>query len=200
MKSIIRNTEEVQALLNGGTQFRVPIKINPNKFFHAGITDISLEKQPLQVFLNKRIEHGYEYKRCAFEVGDEVFVKEKFCELYEKNKKLIAYKNDNRFDYIDYSIKWKPSIHMKQEQSRFTLKITNVRVERLEDISFVDILEMGAPNPELKNDADMFEFKANTEKIRKWFIDFWDSSAKDGFTFEDNPYVFVYDFEIVKGK
>ena len=236
MKHLIRNTEQVQALLNGATQFRVPVEVSKNCSFQG--IDSFIQQYMFRVpdetnFGTKDIGITSPYKK-----GDEVFVKEEFrigywnnedeevaldfkvgrdSSIKKPNSKLFWDMSDDATNYlerINYPQKYERYIwekynsplpfynasEMTEELSRFKYVITNVYVERFQDISFVDILEMGAPNPELKNFDDMFEFKASTKKIREWVDRFLDSSAKDGFKWEDNPYVFVYDFEIVKGK
>lgn len=195
MKHLIRNTEQVQALLNGATQLRIPV----NKDW------IQSSKEPLQT--HSGIWHFYNSgeHEAPFQVGDEVFVKEKFVISLEdgheaeseQNPLTTYYSTDNIGDcWVDQdeepcNIPWKPSVHMTEEESRFTLKITNVRVERLQDsLNFEDMFKIGIPK----------DFKCDEDGLflYEWFEDFWDSSAKDGFTYDDNPYVFVYDFEIVK--
>ena len=66
--------------------------------------------------------------------------------------------------------------------ARIFLKVTNVRVERLQDITFDDIEKYGIK----------FNLKINGKNKFKIL---WNSTAKDGYKWEDNPYVFVYEFE-----
>lgn len=73
-----------------------------------------------------------------------------------------------------------PSIHMPQWASRITLEITDVRVERLQKISHVDVESEGASN------------SVNNELF---WPKLWDSiNAKRGFGWETNPFVWVLEF------
>jgi len=38
------------------------------------------------------------------------------------------------------------------------------------------------------------------EKAMRWFKKLWNSIAKDGYKWRDNPYVFVYEFEKIEGE
>lgn len=71
-----------------------------------------------------------------------------------------------------------------KEMARIFLKVTNVRVERLQDITTMDIQKEG---------IDILGLTQNLI-YQKWEI-LWDSTAKKGYRLEDNPFVFVYEFE-----
>ena len=79
--------------------------------------------------------------------------------------------------------KWKPSIHMPKSVARIWLKVTDVRVERVQDIGDDDAIAEGV------------EPDSNTGSIEE-FSYVWDSiNAKRGFGWDINPWVFVICFE-----
>ncbi len=83
-------------------------------------------------------------------------------------------------------MKWQPSIHMPKKHTRLWLRIIDIRVERVRDISDEDIAAEGC-EPEICNSAwDMF-------------CSLWDSiNAKRGYSWESNPWVWVVVFERVE--
>ena len=89
-------------------------------------------------------------------------------------------------------IRWKPSIHMFRRDSRILLEITDVRVERLQDISRADIRAEGllCP-PELASD-DV------SPNYRDWYPaawrELWESTGGD---WNANPWVWVVEFKRV---
>jgi len=106
------------------------------------------------------------------------------------------------------SVRWKPSIHMPRWASRITLEITNVRVERLMDISEEDAIAEGVRHD--PGHSTPLEMGANVET---WFNyqdpESWVTSAQSSFrtlwssiygvpSWLSNPWVFVIEFKVMK--
>ncbi|MBJ2265150.1 hypothetical protein [Pseudomonas sp. MF6787] len=92
----------------------------------------------------------------------------------------------------DFGLKYKPSIHMPRAACRILLEITEVRVERLQDISRADIRAEGLQcPPELASD-DV------SPNYRDWYPaawrELWDST---GGNWDSNPWVWVVEFKRV---
>lgn len=86
---------------------------------------------------------------------------------------------------------WKPSIHMPRWASRITLEITDVRVERVQDITDADAVAEGIDPEEDKYDGHQ------VPKVNFSFL--WDSiNEKRGFGWDANPWVWVVEFKKVK--
>jgi hypothetical protein len=79
-------------------------------------------------------------KECRIQKGDTLYVKE----TYSKQGNSYIYKADFNYQELDsMKIKWKPSIFMPKDAARLFLKVTNVRKERLHDISEQDLRAEG---------------------------------------------------------
>ena len=85
--------------------------------------------------------------------------------------------------------KWKPSIFMPRWASRITLEITDVRVERLRDISEEDSWEEGIHDLA----ADNEQWDGDPDQGRKTFCLIWQSINGKG-SWEQNPWVWVVSF------
>ena len=95
--------------------------------------------------------------------------------------------------------KWHPSIHMPRQASRLTLEITNVRVERVQEIGDMDCWSEGIPE-DLYDDAE--HYLAGGSPLRGGspercaFAQIWDSiNLKRGFGWDTNPWVWVIMFK-----
>ena len=123
MKGKIFNAQEVQAIIAGNkTMFREVIK-KQNEIFLAG----------------EGGKVSWHKDQCPYQVGQKIFVKERFARSFDNEGNPIAIlETDSKEER-----KWRPAQHMKQEHSRLTLEITDIKVERLQDISEEDAIKEG---------------------------------------------------------
>lgn len=94
----------------------------------------------------------------------------------------------------DEAPRWKPSIHMPRWASRITLEITNMRVERLNDITEEDAKAEGAKE---KHNIfhDAIQAHIGNVAIRNFAV-LWDSIySKRGLGWDANPWVWVIEFK-----
>jgi len=110
--------------------------------------------------------------------GDEKYESPEYCEY--------AADGGPRPEYIDCDENlrhgWRPSIHMPRWASRLTLEITDVRVERLQDIDRGDCMAEGCPFPNM----------AVNDPIG-WFSGLWGSIYSN---WDANPWVWVVEFKV----
>lgn len=92
---------------------------------------------------------------------------------------------------------WRPGIHMPRWASRLTLTVTDVRVQRLQEISEADAIAEGCsgvlgPNPDFPDEWD----PSPVEQYR----DLWDRlNAARGFGWSTNPWVVATSFTVARG-
>ena len=111
----------------------------------------------------------------------------------------MKYPNKNgeyKWEKFKSPLKMMDKSTMQDWMARIFLKVTNVRVERLQEAELQDICEEGYPEG-----YQPFYFTSDLKrelhenKMDDWWINLWNSTAKDGYKWEDNPFVFVYEFE-----
>lgn len=89
---------------------------------------------------------------------------------------------------------WRPSTFMPRWASRITLRITDVRVERLQEITDNDALAEGITGV---LDDGIWSYNGHVLP-RDGFADLWDSINGKSCPWTDNPFVWVVSFERVK--
>ena len=146
--------------------------------------------------------------KAKYQVGDILWVRETWKISPEQcTWQKYSYKAD--YPYLLSELgKWKPSIHMPKKAARIFLKVTNVRVERLHDISEADAIAEG-----VRLDPDFGYWCSECSKKGHGASiiceDGFFKTAKEAFrslwisingldSWEQNPYVWVYDFERIK--
>lgn len=218
MKPILFNTEMIKAILNGRkTQTRRIINPQPNaEYFKHDKELVSCEKYQATATLLRSpktkqacfIEQAslfYNKKGSKYQVGDILYVRETWNTTFDiENKKwLPIYKaNDEIWIGNDTYMRWKPSIFMPKIYARLFLKITNVKVEQLQDISEQDAICEGIFYNEntdgyrdYLNPSSKGNFQCLTPKAS--FMTLW-KKIHGVQNWNENPFVWVYEFEIIE--
>ena len=85
---------------------------------------------------------------------------------------------------------------MPKEAARIFLKVTDVKAERLQDISVIDIVREGVTLPNYAEEAIKVVKYPDPFEI---FAELWQSINGKG-SWEKNPWVWVYSFEKLNNK
>lgn len=165
------------------------------------------------------------FVKCPYgTIGDRLWVREAFAEskglitptkLFKKTFYRADFVKDDSGErdgwwyqdkFINGNIKWKPSIHMPRCASRITLKITNIRVERLQEITEDDAIaegveQMAVPKPQRiwwKNYDPLANKTMAVPSVftdpRQSFQSLWESINGKG-SWEMNLWVWVIEFK-----
>ncbi|HIH0452603.1 TPA: hypothetical protein ACYHN4_002778 [Vibrio cholerae] len=132
--------------------------------------------------------------KCPAQRGDLIYVRETFgcCGVRS------VYKADD--DGASCMVKkWTPSIHMPRTESRLTLKVTDVRIERVRDITEEQCWKEGVEHIDGQFDIHQLSEMAKTfdgtfEDAKALFACLWDSIYQN---WKENPYVWVIEFEVI---
>lgn len=189
IKPILFNTEMVRAILDGRkTCIRWIIKAEKVDNVLNSPARKSNPNIPDAQFIKCLVDMKYE-------PGDILYVRETWCKDPSRYMYRADYSNTERFykDGKEVSIKWKPSIHMPKEAARIWLKVTDVRVERLQKITGQDVLKEGL-NSHVHPQASYFDGNQ-----REMFEKLWNSTIKksdiDRYGWDASPWVWVIEFE-----
>lgn len=136
-------------------------------------------------------------------IGYHLWVRENFWKDKDTGK-CLGYCADDEGKYANNkTVKKTPSIHIPRVASRITLEITDVRVERLHDISISDIYAEGAITEEWevwRQDAECVGLPSGSriESERDVWQNLWKTiSCPEGW--DKNPWVWVIEFKKLRG-
>lgn len=130
-----------------------------------------------------------------------------------EDDKIRIYKDDPMIGNIVSKKGWKNKMFVINDIMPNRIRITNVRVQRLQDISDEDVLkegfEIGSINDNMGNSMSHWEYELIYEDRLGGDTYIRDESAQRAYsylidkisghgTWESNPYVVVYDFELIK--
>lgn len=165
---------------------------------------IPVKKEPKVELFDARLELVKNI--ASFKVDEVVAVAQSYKEIHEKeNISPIEMINRDRYEK---TAGWSNKLFVKASLMYHQIRITNVRVEWLQDISDEDCLKEGirkidpldscicATEPTYGIDGHGYENRHFT-KPRGAFAALIDKVSGKG-TWDSNPFVFVYEFELVK--
>ena len=210
IKPILFNTEMVRAILEGRKSCTRRINKDANEYTVPDMDFYNADRRTYAVHNYSDKEHKNKLsiaeRTCPICPGDVLYIRETWTEECGK----YYYRADYDSDYLDpcetlsggypascrnhpgcdgcmatsTRIHWHPSIHMPKEAARIWLKVTDVRVERLQDMTDDDAEAEGC-----------FDYTSTA----LGFPDVWDSTIKksdlDSYGWDANPWVWVIEFE-----
>lgn len=98
--------------------------------------------------------------------------------------------------------RWYPSIHMPKEAARIFLRVTDVRVERLQEITIEGTLSEGLSREAIERKiapGSSCPRWVYHEAAKRLFLELWDSTVEPAkqllYGWAANPWVWVYSFE-----
>lgn len=98
----------------------------------------------------------------------------------------------------DPARRWRPSIHMPRWASRITLEITEVRVERVREITEEDARAEGCSWSDGAPEVDTGQFTEQPYEAREEFQHLWNAVSEPRFGWDADPFVWVVSFRRVE--
>ncbi|MCE6003416.1 hypothetical protein KSB07_03465 [Acinetobacter junii] len=210
-RPILFSTPMVQAILAGNkTQTRRIVKKAPTTEINHRLIALDngwnwqVDQQGVVPTMHREIDNPMV---CPYgQIGDQFWVRESW---YQKGTVGRSYPDDDEYQFFghkqaayvadgdapkDWTVRKRPSIHMPRWASRLQLEITNIRIERLNDISSEDAK------------AEGFDYSTHPSAIEMGYA----IGAKTNFRFtweqiygqnewNKNPWVWVIEFKVIQG-
>lgn len=191
MKKIMFNDRYglTQAVLEGRKTQTRRIAYMPNGFIIFDDEDFQLKKldngQALLTLCNN------EFETAHYKIGEEVAIAQRYSDIADTHGQELAQLPG-----------WNNKMFVKADLMPHRIRITNIRVERLQDISEEDCLKESIwrdDNVGLEGTTYWYHGLANSSfrTAKEGYASLIDKISGNG-TWESNPWVFVYDFELVK--
>jgi uncharacterized protein YhfF len=129
---------------------------------------------------------------APYQLGDILYVRETWNRNPFKTGTSYAYRASKE-TWFFRDMKWKSSSCMPKEVARIFLKVTDVRVERVQDITEEDAKAEG-----VNGIVDIF-FKSIRNGHILFFSDMWNKLyEKKGYSWDTNPWIWIREFERIE--
>lgn len=139
--------------------------------------------------------HDVAYEHAPFKIGEEVAIAQSYHDIGMPPTICV----DGLFRLWCDEPGWNNKMFVKAELMPRRIKITDIKVEQLQDIGDEDCLKEGIAMYKNINDDYVFGFKGGSAftDAKLAFATLIDKVSGKG-TWERNPWVFAYSFELVK--
>lgn len=194
MKKIMFNDQYglTEAVLDGRkTQTRRIAYEKPFKHIHScGFITEGKDKGKLSINDGNEI-----VAKSTYKIGEVVAVTQRYCDIpMDSSIKIILYKHPG----------WNNKMFVTAKTMPHQIKITNIRVERLQSITNEDCMKEGIFCSHYEGMHDVYSYDStNDSKRKKW----WHRTPIGAYKtlccklhlhWDSNPLVFVYDFKLIK--
>lgn len=190
-----------QAVLDGRKTQTRRIVYTQNGFVVFDGEDFQLKKldngQALLTLCNNR------FKTAHYKIGETIAIAQKYEDLIKNDEFYrLCGKNGMPLECIKYERGCNNKMFVRADLMPHHIRITNIRVERLQDISEEDCLKEGIwrdDNVGLEGTTYWYHGLANSSfrTAKEAYAALIDKISGKG-TWESNPWVFVYNFYLVK--
>ena len=194
MKKIMFNDQYglTEAVLDGRkTQTRRIAYEKPFKYIRScGFITEGTDKGKLSINDGNEI-----VAKSTYKIGEVVAVAQRYNDIPFVNEIYIG---------AGLSIGWSNKMFVKSSLMPHQIKITNIRVERLQDISTDDCMKEGIFCSHIDGFDDAYSYDSTNDSLaKKWWyrtpIEAYKMlSSKLHLHWDSNPLVFVYDFKLIK--
>ena len=144
-----------------------------------------------------------EFKKPKYKVGEVVAV----AQAYRDIRDIISDVHDEKS--IKFMPGWSNKMFVRADLMPHQIRITNVHVERLQDISDEDCLREGIVKDDSKMYFNGYAFDYSLDQHGNMLASRWYKTSREAFaalidkvsgkgTWASNPWVYVYEFELVR--
>ncbi|MBK6285844.1 MAG: hypothetical protein IPF54_27020 [Draconibacterium sp.] len=193
---ILFDTEMVRAILSGA-------KTATRRLFKSPLSK-SMEPA-VEIFKESgkwiaRLNNGKCYRYpilCPYgEPGDYLWVKETFANTYDcdDDKEYMEFKADSNDKTPNHTYCWTPSIHLRKNQARIWLKITDIKPQRILTITEDEAREEGISVGKILNLGEIGQVNFREGFIAKWI------SIYGIENYYENPWVWAIKFKLQESK
>lgn len=142
--------------------------------------------------------------KSKWHIGEVVAISQPYKDILSS-----AYCDKYELDKLTHTKGWSNAMFTKSDLMPHHIKITGIKVERLQDISDEDCLKEGIVMQEVISDESpfLYAYDAFLNGDNKYFASRWFKNPKEAFavlidkvsgkgTWEENPFVWVYEFKL----